>query len=151
MVFVPEDFTGDLINLFTGNYGYSHVGVVCGGCQQAVMIDVDDTNQSTPQVESTPLASALQRGHVAVRFGLSESQAEGLCACVQSQLGDPEFSLTSINTSSGGVSFVFSVDLCTTLVMDCLDVVGFNRAALGLGGSPVTPNQIAETFGAPPG
>jgi hypothetical protein len=143
LVFVPTDITGALIDMATGSDGYSHVGVVCGGCNQLVMIDVDNTNNPTsPQVETVPLASALQRQHVAVRFGLTESQAAGLCACAQGQLGDPMFSISS--------SGLF-IDLCTTLVMDCLDVVGFNRAALGLGGSLVTPNQIAEAFNAPEG
>lgn len=103
-----------------------------------VMIDVDDTTQATPEVEQVPLATALQRGHVAVRFGLTETEAKMVRACAQSQLGNPEFSTAG-------------VDLCTTLILNCMSSAGFDINALGLGGSVVSPNRIARTFGAPPG
>jgi hypothetical protein len=41
-------------------------------------------------------------------------------------------------------------ELCTMLIIHCLDNIGFNRAAIGLGGF-VSPNQIARVFNAPKG
>jgi hypothetical protein len=140
LVFYPADLTGAAIDAATGGYGYSHCGLACVNPRWGyVMIDVDDTEQATPQVEEAPLTKALQRGHVAVRFGLTETQAESVCACAQSQLGDPEFTISG-NT--------LTVDLCTTLILDCMNSAGFNLNALGLGGVVVSPNQIAQTFGA---
>jgi hypothetical protein len=41
-------------------------------------------------------------------------------------------------------------ELCTMLIMHCLDKIGFDRVAAGLGGF-VSPNQIARFFSAPKG
>jgi hypothetical protein len=41
-------------------------------------------------------------------------------------------------------------ELCTMLIMHCLDKIGYNRAAIGLGGF-VSPNEIARVFHAPKG
>jgi hypothetical protein len=136
--FVPADATGDVINFATGNYGYSHVGLVCG----SQMVDVDNVaDPVVPQVEVTPLATALQRGHVGIHLGLTNAQAQQLCSCVHAQVGQPMFKF---------MNGTLSVELCTSLIMDCLDEIGFNRAAIGIGGF-VTPNSIAQVFAAPPG
>ena len=137
LIFYPVDLTGAVIDAFSGGYGYSHTGLACPSLGN-VMIDVDDTTQATPEVEQVPLATALQRGHVGVRFGLTETEAKMVCACAQSQLGMPEFSTAG-------------VDLCTTLILNCMSNAGFDINALGLGGSVVSPNRISRTFGAPPG
>ena len=141
LVFYPVDITGALIDEFSGGYGYSHTGLACPSLGN-VMIDVDDTTQATPEVEAVPLATALQRGHVGIRFGFTGAEAKNVCACAQSQLGNPEF------TINGNTLYV---DLCTTLILNCMSSAGFDINALGLGGAVVSPNRIARTFGAPPG
>ena len=142
LVFYPVDLTGAAIDAFSGGYGYSHTGLACPSLGN-IMIDVDDTMQSTPAVEAVPMATALQRGHVGVRFGLTDSQAKSVCACAQSQLGNPEFIPTG--------PYTWSVDLCTTLILNCMISAGFDVSALGLGAAVVSPNRIARTFGAPQG
>lgn len=39
-------------------------------------------------------------------------------------------------------------EICTMLIMHCLDEFGLNRTELGLDGF-ISPNDIARTFGAP--
>jgi hypothetical protein len=144
LVFVPTDLTGDLIDLATGLYGYSHCGIVSG----TQMFDVDNTNQPTvPQVEAVDLQTALARQHVGCRFGIEADQAKALCACVMAQVGE---GMDWLELVTFGALNIPGTELCTMLIMHCLDNIGFNRAAIGLGGF-VSPNQIARVFNAPKG
>jgi hypothetical protein len=149
LVFVPNDATGLAIDVAsadpsTGFHGYSHCGLVCGG----KMLDVDNTNDPTvPQVEAVDLQVSLQRGHVACRFPLSYNQVQQLCPCVVAQVGE---GMDALELVTFGALHEKGRELCTMLIMHCLDKINFNRAAMGLGGF-VSPNAIAHAFGAPGG
>ncbi len=144
LIFVPTDTTGSVIDFVTGQYGYSHVGVVCG----KQMFDLDNTNDPTvPQVEAVDLQAALQRGHVACRFGLDQNQAQRLCACVMAQVGER---MDWLELVTFGAASIPGTEICTMLVMHCLDEIGFDRTQIGLGGF-VSPNHIARVCHAPKG
>jgi hypothetical protein len=145
LIFVPTDATGAVIDLATGLYGYSHTGMVGTG---SIMFDVDNTNDPTvPQVEMVDLSTSLQRGHVGVRFPLRPDQVSALGPCLMSQVGE---GMDWLQLVTFGAINQPGTELCTTLITHCLDQVGFNRAAMGLGGF-VSPNDFARAFNAPKG
>jgi hypothetical protein len=162
LVFVPTDLTGGAIDLASGMDGYSHAGMVAlappGSSMTSngvvispgtpVMFDVDNTNDPTvPQVEMVDLATALQRQHAGVRFPLTPAQATGLGPCLMSQVGE---GMDWLQLVTFGAVNQPGTELCTTWITHCLDQVGFNRSAMGLGGF-VSPNKIARAFNAPEG
>lgn len=144
LVFVPTDVTGAIIDSLTGSFGYSHCGLVCGD----KMFDVDNTNNPTvPQVEAVDLQVSLRRHHFGCCFGLSQEQAGKLCACVMAQVGE---SMDVLELVTFGALHQPGRELCTMLIMHCLDRIGYHRSAIGLGGF-VSPNRIAHAFHAPEG
>lgn len=162
LVFVPTDLTGGAIDAASGLDGYSHAGMVAfappGVAMTSngvvispgtmVMFDVDSTNDPTvPQVEMVDLPTALQRQHVGVRFPLSAAQADGLGPCLMSQVGE---GMDWLQLVTFGAVNQPGTELCTTLITHCLDQVGFNRSAMGMGGF-VSPNKLARVFNAPQG
>ncbi|GAG23670.1 unnamed protein product [marine sediment metagenome] len=85
------------------------------------------------------------RKYATVRLGLSDAQCKALCSCVQSKIGSDYDALEAITF---GTVDDPGKEMCTMLIMNCLDEIGFDRGALGLGGF-VTPNDLARQLGAP--
>jgi hypothetical protein len=148
LVFVPTDLIGGAVDLASGLDGYSHAGILASSGAGLVMFDVDNTNDpNVPQVEIVDLQTALQRGHVGVRFPLSNAQIQAMGPCLMAQVGEP---MDQIALVTFGAIQQKGSEVCTMLIMHCLDQVGFNRSAMGLGGF-VSPNEIARAFNAPQG
>lgn len=91
----------------------------------------------------TPLGP---RKFAIVRLGLTDAKVETLCRCVHEK-NDADYDL--LETITFGTVDDPGRELCTMLIMNCLDTVkpGY-RESLGLGGF-VSPNDIARQLGAP--
>jgi len=135
-LFEAEDAIGNVIDFVTCGYGYSHAALICGD----KMI-----HATSAGVESTSLDYYGNRKFATVRLGLTDSQCEQLCACVDGKIGSDFDYLEAI--TFGTVNDP-GREICTMLIMHCLDTVGFDREAINLGGF-VSPNDLARQLGAP--
>ncbi|MBA7556301.1 hypothetical protein ES705_49003 [subsurface metagenome] len=124
----------------TCGYGYSHAGLVCGeNVIHATSEGVVPQPLSHPDIEG--------RDRAIVRLGLTRQQIEELCKCVSAQIGgDYDY----IEAVTFGTVDAPGREMCTMLIMHCLDQIGVDRSALGLGGF-VSPNDIARTYDTPHG
>jgi hypothetical protein len=136
LIFEADSIAGYAIDFATCGYGYSHAGIVCGSNI------IEATGEG---VIERPLKAATSRNHEVIRLGLSSQQISELCACVRSNIGEDYDYLEAITF---GTFDDPGKEICTMLIMHCLDEIGVNRAELGLGGF-VSPNDIARNFGAP--
>jgi hypothetical protein len=144
LLFAATDLVGETIDSLSGSNGYSHAGLVSG----STMIDVDNTDDPTdPQVELVPLPLALMRKHVGVRIGMRAIEAHKLCAWCTGKLGT---GMNYAGLATAGAVNLPNTYICTMLIMNGLDAIGFDRSAIGLGGF-ISPNHIARTFHAPQG
>lgn len=137
LLFEADSIPGYVIDQATCGYGYSHVGLVCGRNV------IDATGEG---VDERLLSKATSRNHVVIRLGLSAQQISDLCDCVRSNIGED---YDYLEGATFGTFDDSGKEVCTMLIMHCLDEIGVNRAELGLDGF-VSPNDIARTFGAPP-
>ena len=96
-------------------------------------------------VENTSLDYYGDRKFATFRLGLTDSQCTQLCACVEEKIGSDFDYLEAI--TFGTVNDP-GREICTMLIMHCLDEVGFDREAINLGGF-VSPNDLARKLGAP--
>jgi hypothetical protein len=140
IIFESEGGTGDLIDSTTCGYGYSQAALLCG-------------DQMVHMVGDGMVTSSIDhygdRKSAAVRLGLSDEQIKALCSCMQNvRATQPELNYDAIET----VTFLTvddpGRDILTMFIMSCLDSIGFDRKALGLGGF-VSPNDLARQLGAP--
>jgi len=138
ILFDADSIPGYAIDAATCGYGYSHVGLVCG---KSII------EARSEGVVENPSREVLSRSHEVIRLGLSDQQIEDLCQCVRSK---DKNDFDYIEAITFGTYDDPGREMCTMLIMHCLDEIGFNRAELGLGGF-VSPNQIARNFGAPRG
>lgn len=137
VLFAADSLVGHAIDRVTCGYGYSHAGLVC---------DSSLIEATSEGVGDTPLNQALGREHATIRLGLTDSQVSALCECVRSKIGsDYDY----IEAVTFGTIDDPGKEICTMLIMHCLDEIGVDRTELGLGGF-VSPNDIARTYGAPP-
>jgi hypothetical protein len=139
LVFVPDSPEGWVIDAATCNYGYSHVALFCG---QNNVIDV-----TVDGVIERPYSEVQQRPHAIIRLGLTNQQIADLCSCASSKKGQQIDYLELLTFGTFGDP---GREICTMLIMHCLDQIGFDRNAIGLGGF-VSPNHIARLFGIAPG
>lgn len=136
VLFAADSAAGHVIDHATCGYGYSHAGLVCNSRL------IDATSEG---IEDNPLDQALNREHSIIRLDLTDSQVEALCNCVRSK-NPSDFDY--IEAVTFGTIDSPGKEMCTMLIMHCLDEIGVDRAELGLAGF-VSPNDIARTYGAP--
>jgi hypothetical protein len=129
---------GHAIDFATCGYGYSHAALVCGS---EVIHSVGEG------VIQEPIGNVEERDHAIIRLGLTDGQNSDLCECARSQIGEDYDYLEAVTF---GTINDPGREICTMLVMHCLDRIGVNRSGLGLGGF-VSPNDIARTYDAPHG
>lgn len=136
LLFAADDPIGYAIDYTTCGYGYSHAALVCGNRM---------IHATSDGVISSPLDYYGSRKFAPVRIGLTGEQCKQLCACVQEKIGSDYDYLEAVTF---GTVDDPGREICTMLIMHCLDNIGFNRETLGLGGF-VSPNDIARQLGAP--
>ena len=135
-LYKAEGAIGSVIDFATCGYGYSHATLVCGD----KMI-----NARAEGVKRDSLDHYGDRKFAVVRLGLTNTQYEQLCACVQEKIGSDYDHLEAVTF---GTIDDPGREMCTMLIMHCLDLIGVDREALGLGGF-VSPNDLARVLGAP--
>jgi hypothetical protein len=135
-LYEAEGAIGNAIDYATCGYGYSHAALVCEG--QMVHATEDG-------VVTTPLDYYGNKKYATVRLGLSGAQCKQLCRCVQNKIGADYDYLEAITF---GTVDDPGKEICTMLIMNCLDEIGFDRGAVGLSGF-VSPNDLARALGAP--
>jgi len=138
LLFEADSLVGHAIDMATCCYGYSHAGLVCGS---------NIIEATSEGVIDHPLAEVQDRDHVIIRPGLTDQQIDDLCKCVRAQR---EEDYDYIEGATFGTIDDNGREICTMLIMHCLDQIGFDRSAIGLGGF-VSPNDIARTFDVPHG
>lgn len=136
LLFEADSIEGNAIDFATCGYGYSHAGLVCG------KNIIEATGEG---VIERSLREATSRNHAVIRLGLSEQQISELCDCVRSNKGEDYDYLEAITFGTFDDS---GKEICTMLIMHCLDEIGVDRSEFGIGGF-VSPNDIARAFGAP--
>lgn len=135
-LYEANDPIGYAIDIATCGYGYSHAALVCGDMMFHATAD---------GVISSPLDYYGSRKFATVRLGLTDAQYKQLCACVQGKIGADYDYLEAITF---GTIDDPGREICTMLIMNCLDSIGVDRNSLGLSGF-VSPNDIARRLGAP--
>lgn len=135
-LFEADDATGSVINFVTCGYGYSHAALICGD----KMI-----HARAEGVKRDSLDYYGDREFATVRLGLTDSQIKQLCACIQEKIGSDYDYLEAVTF---GTKDDPGREICTMLIMHCLDSIGVSREAIGLGGF-VSPNDLARVLGAP--
>ncbi len=135
-LYAKDDAIGSVIDSATCSYGYSHAALVCG-------------NLMTHAVGKGVITSQLDyygdRKYATVRLGLTDAQCRQLCICVQGKI-DSDYDYLEAGTF--GTVDDPGKEVCTMLIMNCLDEIGFDREAIGLGDF-VSPNDLARQLGAP--
>jgi len=135
-LYKADDALGSVINFATCGYGYSHAALVCG--DKMIHARAEGVNRDS-------LDYYGDRKFATVRLGLTDSQYEQLCACVQEKIGSDYDYLEAVTF---GTKDDPGREICTMLIMHCLDSIGVDREALGLGNF-VSPNDLARVLGAP--
>jgi hypothetical protein len=136
MLFEPDSPEGYAIDLLTCGYGYSHAALVCG---EEVIHSIGEG------VVQEPINNVEDRDHIIIRLGLTDDQNSDLCECTRSQIGEDYDYIEAITF---GTIDDPGREICTMLIMHCLDRIGVDRSALGLGGF-VSPNDLARSMDAP--
>lgn len=136
IVFAADSAIGHAIDQATCGHGYSHVGLICGN---------DIIEATGDGVIEHPFSNVSSREHKAVRLDLTANQISDLCECVRSKIGSDYDYLEAMTF---GTIDNPGKEICTMLIMHCLDEIGIDRDALGLSGF-VSPNDIARAFGLP--
>ncbi len=135
-LYEADGVIGEVINYATCGYGYSHSALVCG----------DEMIHATADgVVSSPTDYYADRKFAVVRLGLTSEQCGQLCACVEAKKGADYDHLEAVTF---GTVDDPGREICTMLIMNCLDEIGVDRDSFGLGGF-VSPNDIARRMGAP--
>ena len=124
----------------TCGYGYSHAALVCGG----EMVEAPQEG-----VTVSPLDKYGDRKFATVRLGLTDDQCMQLCKCAR-DIARRGADWDYMEAITFGTVDDPGREICSMLIMHCLDTIGFDRAAIGLGGF-VSPNDIARRLGAPNG
>lgn len=135
-LYEADDAIGTAIDWATCGYGYSHAALVCGG---------KIVHARAEGVVSNSLDYYGSRKFAVVRLGLTDDQCKQLCDCVEEKK-DADYDYLEAITF--GTVDDPGREICTMLIMNCLDEIGFDRESLGLGGF-VSPNEIARRLGAP--
>ncbi len=168
LIFTPRNAVSALINDMTGGYGYSHVAIDCG--------EIDVSTGKRVMVESTPGLGVHnsfqdeygQRKFVRIPLEKAGVNVDEFCDCIRSKLGE-KYDDAEVLTL--GLIDHPAKQVCSNLAMVCLpeamraDIARHHEAgllhtlsAVGLYRSPnealhlfVSPNGLAEYFGAPRG
>jgi hypothetical protein len=133
ILFEADSAVGHAIDWATCGYGYSDAGLMCGR---------EIINATGEGVVSQPADEVLERDHAIVRLNLTETQVGDLCQCVRDQIGED---CDHIEAATFGTLNDPGRELCTMLIMHCLDRTGVDRGELGLAGF-VAPNDVARTL-----
>ncbi len=168
LIFAPRNAISAMINDLTGGYGYSHVAIDCG--------EIDVPTGKRVMVEATPglgVHNSFQdeygeREFVRIPLAQAGVNVDEFCDCIRSKVGE-KYDDAEVLTL--GFFDNPAKQVCSDLAMVCLpeamrvDIARRHAAgllhslsAVGLYRSPnearhffVSPNGLAEYFGAPRG